>query len=95
MNCKYVRDSYCVPAEIGRRIVFRGRPGIIAEDRGNYIGVNFDADKPGQIYNVHPTDKVEYQGIGKVRKMTRSQQRYQAWLRADNGLTFAEYIGVE
>lgn len=93
-QCKYVQRHYGVPAEIGRQIIFRGRPGIIAKDRGHYIGVNFDADKPGQIYNVHPTDGVEYRGIGKVRKMTRSQRRYQGWIRSENGLTFSEHLGV-
>ncbi|MDH5394514.1 MAG: hypothetical protein OEY11_15120 [Gammaproteobacteria bacterium] len=95
MNCEYVRDYYQVPAVIGRIISHRGRSGIIAEDRGHYIGVNFDDDKPGHIYNVHPTDKVEYKSIGKVRKMTRSQQRYQDYLRADFGCSFAEYLGIK
>lgn len=81
MSCEYVRKYYKVPACIGRRIVFRGRPGIIAEDRGHYIGVNFDADKPGIIFNVHPTVGVEYGEIGLIRKMTRSQARYQEYLK--------------
>lgn len=80
MSCEYVKQFYGVPAEIGRRIVFRGRPGIIAEDRGHYIGVNFDNDKPGEIYNVHPTDEVEYQGTGIIRKPSKSQQRYRRYL---------------
>lgn len=46
MNCEYVRAHYNVPAEIGRRVVVDGKPGIITSDRGHYIGVNFDADKP-------------------------------------------------
>jgi len=61
MACGYVKDYYGVPAGIGRRVVCRGKPGVIAEDRGHYIGVNFDDDKPGQISNVHPTDDVEFQ----------------------------------
>lgn len=76
MSCEYVRDYYGVPAVIGRRVVVYGKPGIIAADRGNYIGVNFDADKPGVISNAHPTSEVEYGHMGTVRKMTRSQQRY-------------------
>lgn len=80
MGCKYVRDYYDVPACIGRRVKVYGKPGIIAADRGHYIGVNFDADKPGVISNAHPTDKVEYLDIGKVRKPTASQARYQRYL---------------
>ena len=73
MSCEYVKKYYSVPAEIGRRVVVNGESGIIAQDRGNYIGVNFDKDKPGIISNCHPTWKVEYQEIGIVRKPTKSQ----------------------
>ncbi len=41
MNYEYVRRYYGVPVCIGRKIIFKGRHGIITEDRGNYIGVNF------------------------------------------------------
>lgn len=95
MNFKYIRDYYGVPAEIGRRVVVYGKSGVIAEDRGNYIGVNFDADKPGVVHNAHPTSEVEYGEMGVVRRMTRSQQRYQDYLDADSNLTFAEWIGAE
>ena len=94
MNCDYVREYYGVPAYIGKRIIFKGRLGIIAADRGNYIGVNFDSDKPGTILNVHPTDDVEYGDMGKIRKMTRSQRRYQKYLDTEYPGSFAEYIGV-
>ncbi len=94
MACEYVREYYGVPAEIGRRVVVGGKPGIIAEDRGHYIGVNLDQDKPGVVCNVHPTDDVEYLEIGVIRKMTRSQQRYRDYLRADSTLSFAEWIGA-
>ncbi|SEG21812.1 hypothetical protein [Marinobacterium lutimaris] len=80
MSCEYVQKYYSVPACIGRRVEVSGRPGVIAQDCGHYIGVNFDTDKPGQISPCHPTWKVEYLGIGKVRKMTRSQQRYKRYL---------------
>ncbi len=51
MNCEYVQQYYSVPACIGRRVVVDGKPGVIAKDRGHYIGVNFDSDKPGVISN--------------------------------------------
>ena len=80
----YIIRTYGVPAEIGRRVVVDGQPGIILEDRGNYIGVNFDSDKPGVIKNAHPTWRVEYGDMGKPRKMTRPQERYQRYLRSDS-----------
>jgi len=85
MSCEYVKKYYGVPAEIGRRIEHDGNSGIIAEDRGHYIGVNFDKDKPGMVFNVHPTDKVKYLGMGKIRQMTRSQKRYQRYVRYGDG----------
>jgi hypothetical protein len=93
MDCEYVKRMYGVPACIGRLITFKGKSGIIAEDRGHYIGVNFDEDKPGVIHNVHPTDGVEYGGMGKIRKMTRGQKRYANYLKvADCYDSFAEYL---
>lgn len=77
---QYVRDHYGIPAAMGRRVVVNGKPGVIAEDRGHHIGVLFDADKPTNIKSCHPTWEVEYQGMGRVRKMTRSQQRYRRYL---------------
>lgn len=68
IDCKYVKDFYGVPANIGRRVVVAGKPGVIAKDRGHYIGVNFDEDPPGAICNCHPVWNVEYGEMGKVRQ---------------------------
>lgn len=80
---EYVKEYYNVPACIGRVVEVSGRRGIIAEDRGHYIGVNFDDDKPGSISNCHPTSNVKYLGMGKVRRMTRSQKRYLRYIKSD------------
>lgn len=99
MNCEYVRNYYDVPAEIGRRVTVYGKPGIIAADRGNYIGVNMDSDKPGVIKNSHPTDQVVYLDMGTIRKMTRSQARYQRYLQIGDCFNsfreFLKYISKE
>lgn len=58
----YTKDHYGVPADIGRAVEYKGRGGIIYEDGGNYIAVNFDDQKPGIISFVHPTDS-EYLGL--------------------------------
>ncbi len=93
MNCQYVREYYKVPACIGRRVkVYDGKLGIIAADRGNHIGANLDSDKPGVIHNYHPTDGVECLDVGKVRKLTRSQQNYRDFLDIDGSDTFAEWM---
>lgn len=91
-GCDYVRKHYNVPAEIGRRVVVDGKPGIIAEDRGHHIGVNFDSDKPGRISPCHPTWRVEYAEMGSLRPMTKSQQRYERFLEYGDGFdNFIEF----
>lgn len=95
MSCEYARDYYGVPAEIGRRVIVGGKPGIIAADRGHYIGVNFDCDKPGVIKNAHPTSEVQYLEMGGIRRMTRAQERYQRYIDVsecfDSFLSFLRY----
>lgn len=91
----YVKTYYGVPADIGRKVEYRGKPGIIYCDGGNYVAVNFDEAKPGECSYVHPTDPdLKYGEMGKLRKMTKSQQRYRDFLRSDCGLSFAEYLGL-
>jgi len=90
IECAYVKNYYKVPAEIGRLVTVNGRDGIIAKDRGHYIGVNFDDDKPRVICNCHPTWKVEYKGIGTVRCLTKSQKRYRRFL--EHGDCFDSFI---
>lgn len=87
MNCQYVRDYYGVPAEIGRRVTYKGKPGVIYKDGGNYIAVNFDEERPGDTVPIHPTDKnlVYLDEVGKVRRMTKSQKRYKRYLEFGDG----------
>ena len=89
---RYVIDHYGVPACMGRIVEVDGRRGVIAEDRGHYIGVNFDDSKPGVIANCHPTWHVVYGEIGTIRKLTPSQMRYEAFLDADSDMKFGEWL---
>lgn len=91
---EYVKDNYGVPAEYGRQVDMNGRLGTIVEDRGHYIGVNFNDEKSSMVSNVHPND-VEYKEIVSVRKMTRSQKNYQEFLRLECNETFAEWMGFK
>ena len=93
---EYIVKTYNVPAEYGREILFEGkRKGVIVKDYGNYIGACFHDRKVTQISTLHPTSEVEYLGIVKPRKMSRSQLKYQEWREADTGRSFAEYIGIK
>ena len=92
MNCEYVKEHYGVPSCIGRRVIAYGKPGIIAEDRGNYIGILLDSGKPGNVNNYHPTDGIKYLNeMGLVRKPSRYQARYQRYLEYGDG--FNTFIG--
>jgi hypothetical protein len=94
-SCEYVREYYGVPAEVGRRVTVHGKPGIIAADRGHYIGVTFDSDKPGVVHNAHPTDNVQYGDLGKVRQPTAAQRRYAHYLDvADCYESFSHFLRV-
>ena len=89
----YVRRYYGVPAEIGRKVTVGGRPGIITADRGAYIGVTFDDDKPTAVLPCHPTSQVVYGEMGTPRPLTRAQKRYLDYLdAADLYGSFADYL---
>lgn len=93
MAFEYVRKSYGVPADFGRKVVIEGRPGVIVLDMGHHIGVNFDHHKPGFVLPAHPTSNVVYGDLGPVRKPTRSQQRYRDYLDvADLYDSFGDYL---
>jgi hypothetical protein len=98
-SCQYVREYYRVPAEVGRRVTVYGKPGIIVADRGHYIGVNFDDDKPGVIRNAHPTCEVQYLRMGEIRKLTKSQERYRRYLDVsecfETFMDFCRYDGAK
>lgn len=57
--CSYVKKTYNVPADLGRRVVVNGKHGIIVADRGQYIGIEYD-EQPSVIHNCHPTWEVQY-----------------------------------
>lgn len=96
MSDNYVKDRYNVPNDVGRYVHFRDRTGVIVEIHGNYINANFYDKKPGHIEYIHPTDPdLTYGAMGKIRKLTRSQQRYREFIRSDSGMTFKEWLQCE
>jgi hypothetical protein len=92
---EYIKNYYNVPADIGRRVTVYGDAGIIVEDRGHYLGVNFDKHKATDVRSVHPTDEVVYGEMGKRRKLTASQKRYAEFCNSEFGGTFAEWLGIK
>jgi hypothetical protein len=95
MSFEYIREYYGVPAELGRRVIVNGKPGVIADAMGHYIGVLFDEAEPGHILPAHSASCVEYLGMGEVKKPSRSRQRYLDYLKLECEETFAEYLGIK
>lgn len=92
MRFEYIHQYYGVPADFGVRVEVESKPGIIVEDRGHYIGVNFDSDPPGIIKSAHPTNNVMYGGFGKIRKVSKSKARYRRFLEyGDSFPSFLDY----
>ncbi len=81
----YIKETYNVPADIGRKVIVNGKPGLIIKNNSHYLGVNFDSDKPGVISNCHPTWEVTYlDEFAQARQPTKAQLRYQRYLRHDD-----------
>ena len=89
---EYIIRTYGVRPAIGRRVTVYGKPGVITEDRGHYIGVNFDSDDAGVVKSAHPTSEVRYLGFGKIRTPSRSKRRYLRFLEYGDGFkTFLDF----
>ena len=61
----YVRDRYCVPAQIGGRVAYtyKGRrEGTIVGFHGGRLMVSFDEDPDIFLY-LHPTWELEYVAV--------------------------------
>jgi hypothetical protein len=57
-NGQYIRDHYAVPADRGRRILFRGKPGVIVGfDDARLVVVLRGSSEPVPM---HPTWEVDY-----------------------------------
>ncbi|WP_111639943.1 hypothetical protein [Marinomonas shanghaiensis] len=87
----YIKKTYNVPADIGRKVIVDGKSGVIVENKSHHLGVNFDADKASVVSRCHPTWKVIYlDEFAAIRKLTKSQQRYKRFL--EYGDSFKSFI---
>jgi hypothetical protein len=89
----YIKREYGINPEIGMRVEINGRGGVIIEDCGPYIGVNFNDDKPGECVSCHPISGVTYfDEIVKIRKPKKSSSRFADFISSDIGWTFKEWL---
>jgi len=95
-NFEYIKNAYKVPADMHREVIVNGRKGVITEDMGNYIGVNFYDNKTAHALPCHPTWEVTYLNTFNrkppVFRQSKSKQRYHTYLRSDCSETFSEWI---
>lgn len=95
MSYEYVNQYYRINACTGRRVIAYGEPGVIAQDKGNYIGILLDKDEPGDIEPYHPIDGIEYlDEVVAVRQLParkrKSKERYKRFL--EYGDCFESFI---
>jgi hypothetical protein len=99
MNFDYIKRSYEVPAEMYREVIVNGKKGVITEDMGNYIGVNFYENPTLYALPCHPTWEVQYLDTFNrkppVLKVSASKKRYQDYLRGEWSESFGEYLKLK
>ncbi|PKI19378.1 hypothetical protein [Pseudomonas monteilii] len=91
---EYVQQYYQVPACIGRRVVAYGKPGVITDDFGHYIGITLDESTKRRPGRYHPVDGIEY---GEMADRLPKQPRYTNWDRyndEDWSCGFREFLGI-
>jgi hypothetical protein len=98
MEFEYIKSRYQVAADMHREVIVDGKKGVITKDMGNYIGVHFYDTPTADPLPCHPTWKVEYLDTFNekppIKKQTASQRRYLAYLDADSGLSFRQWLGI-
>jgi hypothetical protein len=93
---EHIKQRYGVNPRIGMEIIYKDQKGVIVEDMGCYIGVNFYNQKNTSVLPLHPTDNVIYtdkQGV--IRPLTTSQKRYRHFRSLDSDMTFMQYLKLK
>ncbi|WP_225917190.1 hypothetical protein [Pseudomonas xanthosomatis] len=92
--CAYVQQYYQVPACIGRRVIAYGKPGVIAADRGHYIGVVLDDDAKRQVRNHHPEDGIVYGEMADRLPRAPKRSNYDRFTDEEWNCDFVEFLEI-
>lgn len=92
--CEYVQQYYQVPACIGRRVIAYGKPGVIAADRGHYIGVVLDDDAKRQVRNHHPEDGIVYGEMADKLPRAPKRSNYDRFNDEEWNCDFVEFLEI-
>lgn len=91
----YINSYYKLSIRLGQDVEYRGRKGIITEDRGSYVGITFDDEKAANVSPFHPLEEglVYLDSYREPRKLTKSQSRYKRYLKYGDGFSsFKDYL---
>jgi len=94
MSLSYIRDYYKVPAEVGRRVVAYGKPGIIMGAINAYIGVVLDADPTPRQRPHHPEDQIVYGDMADKLPKPPRRSNYDKFQHDDVDMYFHEWLGI-
>lgn len=94
MSLSYIRNYYKVPAEVGRRVVAYGKPGIIMGAINAYIGVVLDDDPTRRQRPHHPEDGIVYGDMADKLPKPPRRSNYDKFQSDDCGLYFHEWLGI-
>ena len=92
--CHYIQQYYQVPACIGRRVIAYGKPGVIAADRGHYIGVVLDGDAKRQVRNHHPEDGIVYGEMADKLPKAPKRSNYDRFNDEEWNCDFVEFLEI-
>lgn len=94
MSLSYIRDYYKVPAEVGRRVVAYGKPGIIMGAINAYIGVVLDGDPKRQQRPHHPEDGIVYGEMADKLPKPPPRNNYDLYHRSEENCEFHEFLCI-
>lgn len=94
MSLEYIRNYYKVPAEVGRRVVAYGKPGVIMSAINAYIGVVLDDDPKRHPRPHHPEDGIVYGEMADKLPKPPRRSNYDKFQHDDCGLYFHEWLGI-
>ncbi len=60
-NLEYISNTYGVPAKMGQKVKYEGRPGVICGTKNAYLKIQFDGEAKPDKGVFHPTWEMTYE----------------------------------
>lgn len=92
--CEYVQQYYQVPACIGRRVIAYGKPGVITDDFGHYIGITLDETTKRHPGRYHPIDGIEYGEMAETLPKRPRRTNFDRYYEEEWNCDFHEFLGI-